>query len=133
MNIISKTFAKYISNTMPDIEPIKIDPCPQISNEDIQVVIVILTTISVLYWSKLYVMGYESIDRVIVMIMFVLLFTGVTIVHNYTTSPTIFREGMTLKTFCDERDRNCIISCTTIDHKINRKCYAVCVENSPIC
>jgi hypothetical protein len=42
-------------------------------------------------------------------------------------------EYMTLKTFCDERDRNCIISCTTKDGSMNRKCYDVCKINSPIC
>lgn len=43
------------------------------------------------------------------------------------------QENMTLKTDCDERDRNCTISCTTADGKFNNKCFDVCKMNSPIC
>jgi hypothetical protein len=45
----------------------------------------------------------------------------------------VVKEKMTLKIDCDERDRNCVISCTSKEGQFNRKCFDVCKMNSPIC
>lgn len=42
-------------------------------------------------------------------------------------------EAFTLKTKCDERDRNCYISCITRDNKFNKACFTECQKISPIC
>lgn len=43
------------------------------------------------------------------------------------------REYMTLKTYCDVRDTNCLISCTTAKGEFIEKCYIECQRNSPFC
>lgn len=42
-------------------------------------------------------------------------------------------ERMTLKLYCDERDRSCNIACTRSNGMFDKKCFIDCQVNSPIC
>jgi hypothetical protein len=42
-------------------------------------------------------------------------------------------EHLTLKTVCDEQDRECGIACRTKNNILVEECYVKCQENSPIC
>ena len=42
-------------------------------------------------------------------------------------------ELMTLKLFCDERDRSCSVACTKSNGVFDKRCFIDCQVNSQIC
>ena len=65
-------------------------------------------------------------------ILFILLII-VVIISIYKVLKPNRAELMTLKLFCDVRDRSCNIACTKSNGVFDKRCFIDCQVNSPIC
>jgi hypothetical protein len=71
-------------------------------------------------------------DQILIILLIIVI--GISIYKLLKRKDNAMRaEEMTLKLFCDERDRSCNIACTRSNGVFDRKCYIDCQVNSPIC
>lgn len=72
-------------------------------------------------------------DEILFILLIIVMFISVYKILKTNKPQNKRSENMTLKLYCDERDRSCNVACTKSNGVFDKRCFIDCQVNSPIC